>query len=127
MSMIAREKIGEAVIFTVKSTDRETIKIWLKETRMVIGGCDEYGRRVRIVHDLRQSSILAATPRMEEEARFQREIFKDAKGRVALVMDRTMTIHIIQHMIFTAERNQPLITYKLFYGLTAALDWVLEN
>lgn len=127
MSMIAREKIGEAVIFTVKSTDRETIKIWLKETRMIIGGCDEYGRCVRIVHDLRQSSILAATPRMEEEARFQREIFKDAKGRVALVMDRTMTIHIIQHMIFTAERNQPLITYKLFYGLTAALDWVLEN
>lgn len=127
MTRIVREKVGEAVIFTVKSTDRETINEWLKQARMVIGGCDENRKRVRIVHDLRRSSVLAATPRMEDEARFQRDTFKDAAGRVAIVMDRTVTIHIIQHMINTAERDHPRIAYKLFYDLTAALDWVLEN
>jgi hypothetical protein len=127
MPDIVRDKVGDAVIFTIKSTDRETINQWLTQARMVIGGCDEHGKRVRIVHDLRESSLLAATPRMELEARFQRDTFKDAAGRIAIVMDRTLTTHIIQHMINTAEREQPRIIYKLFYDLTAALDWVLEN
>ncbi len=111
----------QIVIFSAPRPSRSTVDTWAEK---VIEITDKYRHKVRYIHDFSQSRVVL-TPYAREKAKIVNSTHPDAKGYVAVILQRTvlssaLSLFLKQDLL----RRQPNIINRIFFNREDALAWL---
>lgn len=113
----------QIVIFSATRPSRDTVDTWAEK---VIEITDQYRYKVRYIHDFSQSQVVL-TPYAREKAKLVNDTHPDAKGYVAVILQRSILSQALRLFLnHDLLKRQPNITNRVFFNREDALDWLRQ-
>jgi hypothetical protein len=109
------------VVYTARDASRPVVDAWVETFKKDIVAWPA-DRPFLVMHDLSAKNI-AATPYGRRRAQEMVDIRPDLKGRAAIVVANTFTMHLVELFLRNQKQHTPRLR-RLFFSREKAFEWL---